>query len=68
MRKRGKVVLQPGELLKPIASNQIWSGGKGLTELDKTGSKTGESVKDATRQTALNVGIGARTTQQQNNH
>jgi hypothetical protein len=67
MWERREVVLQTSELLKPIAPDKIWTGGKSLTKLDKTRTKSRQGIENATSQPALNISVGARTPQQQNN-
>jgi hypothetical protein len=66
MWERREVVLQTSELIKPIAPDKIWTGGKSLTKLDKTRTKTREGIENASSQTSLNVSIGTRTAQQKN--
>ena len=57
--KRRQVVLQPGELVQPIALHQVRPGGEGLAQLDEAGAQARERVQQALAQTALNRAVFA---------
>ena len=60
-----QIVLKPGQLIQPVATDQIRTGRKSLSDLDKAGPEVGQGAQQCASQIALNTGIAAPAPQHQ---
>ena len=59
MGERGQIVLKPGQLLQPVAPDQVGPGGEGLAHLDEAGTQVAQGAQDGAGQPLLDPLVGA---------
>ena len=63
-----EVILKSCQLIQPVSSNQIGTGGECLSHFDETGAQVGESAQKHARQISLHLRVTAVPPDQQVEH